>query len=67
MSEASSIMNFRIADYVNKVVGTRKIPNGKKGAVVIKLDVEVKLNSNLLKNNFMTSDTRDQRVTSSWI
>ena len=34
-------MNFRIADYVNKVVGTRKIPNGKKGAVVIKLDVEV--------------------------
>lgn len=32
---------IRIADYINKVVGTRKIPDNKKGTVVMKLDVEV--------------------------
>ena len=32
---------IRIADYINNVVGTRKIPGNKKGAVVMKLDVEV--------------------------
>ena len=34
---------MRIAEYINDVVGTRKIPNGGKGAVVMKLDVEVLL------------------------
>ena len=28
---------------MNEIVGKRSIPNGKKGAVVIKLDVEVKV------------------------
>ena len=32
---------MRIAEYINDVVGTRKIPNDGKGAVVMKLDVEV--------------------------
>ena len=31
----------RIAEYVKEVVGTRLIPHSKKGAVVMKLDVEV--------------------------
>ena len=31
----------RIAEYVKEVVGKRLIPHGKKGAVVMKLDVEV--------------------------
>ena len=31
----------RIAEYVKEVVGTRLIPQSKKGAVVMKLDVEV--------------------------
>ena len=31
----------RIADYVNNIVATRVIPAGKKGVVVMKLDVEV--------------------------
>ena len=31
----------RIAQYINEVVATRKIPNGVKGTVVMKLDVEV--------------------------
>ena len=31
----------RIAEYVMEVVGKRSIPHGKKGAVVMKLDVEV--------------------------
>ena len=34
----------RIAEYVTEVVGKRSIPHGKKGAVVMKLDVEVMLN-----------------------
>ena len=34
----------RIAEYVKEVVGKRSIPHGKKGAVVMKLDVEVMLN-----------------------
>ena len=34
---------MRIAEYVKKVVGKRSIPHGKKGAVVMKLDVEVLL------------------------
>ena len=32
---------MRIAEYINDVVGTRQIPNDGKGAVVMKLDVEV--------------------------
>ena len=32
----------RIAEYVKDVVGKRSIPDNKKGAVVMKLDVEVK-------------------------
>ena len=31
----------RIAEYIRDVVGTREISNHKKGAVVMKLDVEV--------------------------
>ena len=31
----------RIAEYVKEVVGKRSIPHSKKGAVVMKLDVEV--------------------------
>ena len=31
----------RIAEYIRDVVGNRKLPNKKKGAVVMKLDVEV--------------------------
>ena len=31
---------LRIADFINRVVGTRKIPDNRKGAVVMKLDVE---------------------------
>ena len=32
----------RITDYIKEVVATRQIPNGKKGSVVMKLDVEVR-------------------------
>ena len=32
---------IRIAQYINEVVATRKIPPGRKSAVVMKLDVEV--------------------------
>ena len=32
---------IRIADYINNVVGERRITNSKRGAVVMKLDVEV--------------------------
>ena len=31
----------RIAEYIREVVGRRSIPQNKKGAVVMKLDVEV--------------------------
>ena len=31
----------RIAEYVKEVVGQRLIPQNKKGAVIMKLDVEV--------------------------
>ena len=30
----------RIAEYINEVVGTRKLPSEEPGAVVMKLDVE---------------------------
>ena len=33
----------RIAEYVKEVVGKRSIPHSKKGAVVMKLDVEVNI------------------------
>ena len=36
---------IRISEYINKYVATRHIPPGKRGAVVMKLDVEVKLPS----------------------
>ena len=32
---------IRISEYINKYIATRRIPSGKKGAVVMKLDVEV--------------------------
>ena len=32
---------IRISEYINKYVATRHIPPGKRGAVVMKLDVEV--------------------------
>ena len=32
---------IRIADYIKTVVGTRKLPSGRNGTVVMKLDVEV--------------------------
>ena len=34
---------IRIADYIKNIVATRSIPDGKKGVVVMKLDVEVTL------------------------
>ena len=34
---------IRISEYINTYVATRQIPPGKKGAVVMKLDVEVKI------------------------
>ena len=37
----ADISVVRIAEYVKEVVGKRSIPHGKKGAVVMKLDVEV--------------------------
>ena len=39
---------IRISEYINKYVATRHIPPGKRGAVVMKLDVEVKLPSRRL-------------------
>ena len=32
---------IRISEYINAYVATRQIPPGKRGAVVMKLDVEV--------------------------
>ena len=32
---------IRIAEYIQQVIGRRKIPNGRRGVVVMKLDVEV--------------------------
>ena len=41
MSQISEIKVVRIAQYINDVVATRKIPPGRgPGAVVMKLDVE---------------------------
>ena len=37
----ADISVVRIAEYVKEVVGKRSIPHNKKGAVVLKLDVEV--------------------------
>ena len=37
----ADISVVRIAEYVMEVVGKRSIPHSKKGAVVMKLDVEV--------------------------
>ena len=37
----ADISVVRIAEYVKEVVGKRSIPNSNKGAVVMKLDVEV--------------------------
>ena len=33
---------IRIADYIKNIVGTRAVPEGKKGVVAMKLDVEGK-------------------------
>ena len=43
----------RIAEYIKEVVGKRSIPHSKKGAVVMKLDVEVMLN---IRFNEISSD-----------
>ena len=40
-SVLTDISVVRIAEYVKEVVGKRSIPHNKKGAVVMKLDVEV--------------------------
>ena len=41
ISEISEVRVVRIADYINTVVATRKLPAGRgPGAVVMKLDVE---------------------------
>ena len=37
----ADISVVRIAEYIKEVVGKRSIPDNKKGAVVMKLDVEV--------------------------
>ena len=41
MTLVKTLFISRIADYVNNIVATRVIPAGKKGVVVMKLDVEV--------------------------
>ena len=56
---------IRIAEYINEVVATRKIPDGKKGSVVMKLDVEVVL-STLFKNDFLYSNVRVLKLLS-WV
>ena len=38
--EVQRIPVVRIAEYINKVVGTRYIPPGRRGSVIMKLDVE---------------------------
>ena len=40
-SVLTDISVVRIAEYVKEIVGKRSIPARKKGAVVMKLDVEV--------------------------
>ena len=40
-SVLADISVVRIAEYVKEAVGKRSIPDNKKGAVVMKLDVEV--------------------------
>ena len=54
---------FRIADYINKVVGTRKIPEFKTGAVVMKLDVEVSFKKG---EQFSKNICREERLPS-WL
>ena len=41
---------IRISEYINTYVATRKIPPGKKGAVVMKLDVEVNKSHEIIKS-----------------
>ena len=41
-AKKTEITVIRIAEFIMKTVGTRQIPNGGKGAVVMKLDVEVR-------------------------
>ena len=41
MSEISDVRVVRIAEYINQVVATRRLPPGRgPGAVIMKLDVE---------------------------
>ena len=40
-SETTTVPVIRIADFINKVVATRALPENKSGVVVMKLDVEV--------------------------
>ena len=39
--EYQNVPVIRISEFINKYVATRRIPQGKRGAVVMKLDVEV--------------------------
>jgi len=39
-SKVSDVAQIRIAEYISRVVGTRRIPPGRLGKVVMKLDVE---------------------------
>ena len=39
-TKISDVKVVRIAQYINEVVATRKLPEGRKGSVVMKLDVE---------------------------
>ena len=40
ISKISSVKVVRIAQYIKEVVATRKLPKGRKGSVLMKLDVE---------------------------
>ena len=39
-TKISDVKVVRIAQYIKEVVATRKLPKGRKGSVVMKLDVE---------------------------
>ena len=39
-TKISDVKVVRIAQYINEVVATRKLPEGRKGSVLMKLDVE---------------------------
>ena len=47
-----NITVVRIAEFINKVVGTRKITNAR-GAAVMKLDVEVRIQARCLTDRIL--------------